>query len=114
VTFFIPDQAPATMAGARPSAIYFGQPVTPHPAHMHRAVAYNATLVQALRWRAPRADRTFNQVLLTGATGFPGPFLLRSLLDQLPGACLPVPVASFSSEDAVKTIGIVGGLAWPS
>ena len=31
---------------------------------------------------APRADRTFDQVLLTGATGFLGPFLLRSLLDQ--------------------------------
>jgi thioester reductase-like protein len=30
----------------------------------------------------PQADRTFNQVLLTGATGFLGPFLLRSLLDQ--------------------------------
>ncbi len=30
----------------------------------------------------PRADKTFNQVLLTGATGFLGPFLLRSLLDQ--------------------------------
>jgi thioester reductase-like protein len=30
----------------------------------------------------PRADRTFNHVLLTGATGFLGPFLLRSLLDQ--------------------------------
>jgi thioester reductase-like protein len=30
----------------------------------------------------PRADCTFNQVLLTGATGFLGPFLLRSLLDQ--------------------------------
>ncbi len=29
-----------------------------------------------------RADRTFNHVLLTGATGFLGPFLLRSLLDQ--------------------------------
>ena len=30
----------------------------------------------------PRADRTFDHVLLTGATGFLGPFLLRSLLDQ--------------------------------
>jgi thioester reductase-like protein len=30
----------------------------------------------------PCADRIFNQVLLTGATGFLGPFLLRSLLDQ--------------------------------
>jgi acyl-CoA synthetase (AMP-forming)/AMP-acid ligase II len=30
----------------------------------------------------PQADSTFNQVLLTGATGFLGPFLLRSLLDQ--------------------------------
>ncbi len=30
----------------------------------------------------PRAARTFDQVLLTGATGFLGPFLLRSLLDQ--------------------------------
>jgi thioester reductase-like protein len=30
----------------------------------------------------PRADCTFKQVLLTGATGFLGPFLLRSLLDQ--------------------------------
>jgi Male sterility protein len=30
----------------------------------------------------PRADCTFNHVLLTGATGFLGPFLLRSLLDQ--------------------------------
>jgi thioester reductase-like protein len=30
----------------------------------------------------PRADSTFNHVLLTGATGFLGPFLLRSLLDQ--------------------------------
>lgn len=31
---------------------------------------------------APRADRTFDHVLLTGGTGFLGPFLLRSLLDQ--------------------------------
>jgi thioester reductase-like protein len=30
----------------------------------------------------PPAGRTFNHVLLTGATGFLGPFLLRSLLDQ--------------------------------
>jgi thioester reductase-like protein len=30
----------------------------------------------------PRADGSFNHVLLTGATGFLGPFLLRSLLDQ--------------------------------
>jgi thioester reductase-like protein len=30
----------------------------------------------------PRADGTFNRVLLTGATGFLGPYLLRSLLDQ--------------------------------
>jgi len=30
----------------------------------------------------PRADCTFSHVLLTGATGFLGPFLLRSLLDQ--------------------------------
>jgi len=30
----------------------------------------------------PRADRIFNHVLLTGATGFLGPFLLRSLLEQ--------------------------------
>jgi thioester reductase-like protein len=30
----------------------------------------------------PRADRTFDHVLLTGATGFLGPFLLRSLLDR--------------------------------
>jgi thioester reductase-like protein len=34
----------------------------------------------------PRADRTFNHVLLTGATGFLGPFLLRSLLDQTSAA----------------------------
>jgi len=33
---------------------------------------------------------------------------------RLPGQCPPVPVTSVSSEDAVKTIGIVGGLAWPS
>jgi thioester reductase-like protein len=31
---------------------------------------------------APRTDCAFNHVLLTGATGFLGPFLLRSLLDQ--------------------------------
>jgi thioester reductase-like protein len=30
----------------------------------------------------PRAGGTFSHVLLTGATGFLGPFLLRSLLDQ--------------------------------
>ncbi len=30
----------------------------------------------------PRADSTFTHVLLTGGTGFLGPFLLRSLLDQ--------------------------------
>ena len=30
----------------------------------------------------PGADDCFNQVLLTGGTGFLGPFLLRSLLDQ--------------------------------
>ena len=34
----------------------------------------------------PRADGTFNHVLLTGATGFLGPFLLRSLLDQTAAA----------------------------
>jgi thioester reductase-like protein len=34
----------------------------------------------------PRADGTFNHVLLTGATGFLGPFLLRSLLDQTSAA----------------------------
>jgi thioester reductase-like protein len=34
----------------------------------------------------PRADCTFNHVLLTGATGFLGPFLLRSLLDQTSAA----------------------------
>ncbi len=34
----------------------------------------------------PRADRTFKHVLLTGATGFLGPFLLRSLLDQTDAA----------------------------
>jgi thioester reductase-like protein len=30
----------------------------------------------------PAVERTFNHVLLTGGTGFLGPFLLRSLLDQ--------------------------------
>jgi Male sterility protein len=30
----------------------------------------------------PRADGTFDHVLMTGVTGFLGPFLLRSLLDQ--------------------------------
>jgi thioester reductase-like protein len=34
----------------------------------------------------PRAGRTFNHVLLTGGTGFLGPFLLRSLLDQTDAA----------------------------
>ncbi|HEY1915110.1 MAG TPA: thioester reductase domain-containing protein [Streptosporangiaceae bacterium] len=34
----------------------------------------------------PRAGGTFNHVLLTGATGFLGPFLLRSLLDQTDAA----------------------------
>jgi thioester reductase-like protein len=34
----------------------------------------------------PRADGTFNHVLLTGATGFLGPFLLRSLLDRTSAA----------------------------
>ena len=34
----------------------------------------------------PRADGTFNHVLLTGGTGFLGPFLLRSLLDQTSAA----------------------------
>jgi len=34
----------------------------------------------------PRADCAFNHVLLTGATGFLGPFLLRSLLDQTSAA----------------------------
>jgi len=34
----------------------------------------------------PQADGTFNHVLLTGATGFLGPFLLRSLLDQTSAA----------------------------
>lgn len=34
----------------------------------------------------PRADVTFNHVLLTGGTGFLGPFLLRSLLDQTSAA----------------------------
>ncbi|MGH3189707.1 MAG: thioester reductase domain-containing protein [Streptosporangiaceae bacterium] len=35
---------------------------------------------------APRADCTFNHVLLTGGTGFLGPFLLRSLLGQTSAA----------------------------
>jgi thioester reductase-like protein len=34
----------------------------------------------------PRADGTFKHVLLTGATGFLGPFLLRSLLDRTSAA----------------------------
>ncbi|HEV2373096.1 MAG TPA: thioester reductase domain-containing protein [Streptosporangiaceae bacterium] len=34
----------------------------------------------------PRADATFKHVLLTGGTGFLGPFLLRSLLDQTSAA----------------------------
>ena len=34
----------------------------------------------------PPADFTFNHVLLTGATGFLGPFLLRSLLNQTTAA----------------------------
>jgi thioester reductase-like protein len=34
----------------------------------------------------PRAGGTFNHVLLTGATGFLGPFLFRSLLDQTSAA----------------------------
>jgi thioester reductase-like protein len=34
----------------------------------------------------PGADGTFNHVLLTGGTGFLGPFLLRSLLDQTSAA----------------------------
>jgi thioester reductase-like protein len=34
----------------------------------------------------PLADRTFHHVFLTGATGFLGPFLLRSLLDQTDAA----------------------------
>jgi thioester reductase-like protein len=35
---------------------------------------------------APPAGDTFNHVLLTGATGFLGPFLLRNLLDQTSAA----------------------------
>jgi thioester reductase-like protein len=41
----------------------------------------------------PPAERTFSQVLLTGATGFLGPYLLRSLLDQT-GATYTVLVRS--------------------
>ena len=39
-------------------------------------------VLDALGAAVPRADVTFARVLLTGATGFLGPYLLRSLLDQ--------------------------------
>jgi thioester reductase-like protein len=47
----------------------------------------------------PRAGGTFNHVLLTGATGFLGPFLLRSLLDQT-GAAYTVLVRAADSAAA--------------
>ena len=47
-------------------------------AAMRKDARLDPLLVGAL----PRADDTFRQVLLTGGTGFLGPFLLRSLLDQ--------------------------------
>ena len=48
------------------------------------AVAMRRDAVLDLRGAGavPSAGGTFNEVLLTGATGFLGPFLLRSLLDQ--------------------------------
>jgi thioester reductase-like protein len=39
-------------------------------------------LLDAQGAAVPRVDGTFEHVLLTGATGFLGPYLLRSLLDQ--------------------------------
>src|SRR5215469_5509952 len=46
------------------------------------AMRKDALLAPLKAGAVPRADRTFNHVFLTGATGFLGPFLLRTLLDQ--------------------------------
>jgi thioester reductase-like protein len=46
------------------------------------AMRADAVLGQLSAAGVPSAPGTFGQVLLTGATGFLGPFLLRSLLDQ--------------------------------
>src|SRR6516162_7252491 len=46
------------------------------------AMRKDARLDPLIASAVPRADGTFNHVLLTGGTGFLGPFLLRSLLDQ--------------------------------
>jgi hypothetical protein len=67
----IPDPAPATMAGARPSAIYSGQLVTLHPAHMHRAALQadpaagpprRPTGPRTIRHPAPMSGRTCSHV----------------------------------------------------
>jgi thioester reductase-like protein len=50
------------------------------------AMRRDAVLGQQGVGAAPRADCTFNHVLLTGATGFLGPFLLGSLLGQTSAA----------------------------
>src|SRR6202034_392860 len=46
------------------------------------AMRADAVLGQQHVAAVARAEGNFDQVLLTGATGFLGPFLLRSLLDQ--------------------------------
>ena len=50
------------------------------------AMRKDALLAPLNAGSVPRADRSFGQVLLTGATGFLGPFLLRTLLDQTSAA----------------------------
>jgi thioester reductase-like protein len=61
---------------------------------------------------APRAEGHLGQVLLTGATGFLGPFLLRSLLDQTSATYTILMRAADPSaaRDRLKTALEVAGL----
>ncbi len=63
----------------------------------------------------PRADRTFSHVLLTGATGFLGPFLLRCLLDQTSAAYTVLVRAAdpAAARERLKTDLVAAGLYDP-
>jgi thioester reductase-like protein len=63
----------------------------------------------------PRADGTFTHVLLTGGTGFLGPFLLRSLLDKTTAAYTVIVRAAdpAAARERLKSNLVAAGLYDP-